>query len=279
MKVYVTITGHDSILGGYVILAMAFYKESPPNLITFYEKLLKNHTYLPQERSFKQILKFSDYFYYDYDLIPTYDKLADYYKWRDTAQRLVLSLRCKLLLPLDEIIYNNLIPSSTDFKVTYANKISNYLPLYLAHYLAGYIRLKELNLIKVQYPVYKVEKHLGSKSVIHFDEILNNGICVYHHPNTLEYTARYLQREINYKNDEILCYKNFLNRLPAWWRDASGKHSLKDYFTEEEVKELKVNLKFCRQHQLYKNKDKSLLLPPQRKFPPKFEKWLKDNPC
>lgn len=280
MKVFVTINGYDSILGGYSILALTFYqKELPPRLVSACDYIKSKNPYIPQEKDYKKLMSFKDFFYYEYDLIPTYEQLNDYLKWRNTAQRLVLNIRAKLLRPLDEVIYNKLIPSSTDFKVTYANKIDDYLELYIAHQISRYIRAQSLTLLKTKFPVYKLDRHLGSKSPIHFSEILHHGICQYHHPDTLDFTAKFIQRSINHKLDVMVQYKNLFNRLPVWWRRATDKYSLKDYFTEEELIEMKANLKICHKHKMYKNSERSLVLPRQRDLPYRFKQWLKDNPC
>lgn len=283
MKVFVTINGLNSIAGGYVILALGFYQSDdiPKSLLCLIQSI--NYSEINNFKIYEQLLEYSDYFYYEYDSVILYkeDSISQSLDIKNIAQRLALSVNYKLLkyTPTEYIYYKD-IPKPIDFKVTYVQNYSKpYSELYLAHLLAYYIRLKNLQLLEYQYPKFSFTKHKGKKTANHFEEIIKHKLTPYHHPDTLELIARYIQKYINkYHHEQMLKHQRFFKKLPKWWQTAApDKVTLKDYFTKEELEEINKSLSWCRRYKQFKHSDRNIYFPQQKKLPYKFSKWLNNN--
>lgn len=283
MKVYVTVNGLESILGGYLVIALAFYQEElPQELINLFTQIKKDNVDPVKVRAqYKKFSKFADYFHYEYSYIKFYNGLNDYINLRNSAQQLVFLLKHRLGKPITEIIYHKDVPSSIDFPVNvHPASLEQCLPLYLAQLFGAYERSNKLKLISYEYPEYRLTRHSGRPVESHFEDILQHGITSYHHPDTLEKTARYIQQSINkYAKEQMVSHSKLFKSLPSWWTQATGKKTLKEYFTPEELDEIKYHLRWCRKYKTYKDRDVAIAYPIQRPLPAKFNKWLQENKC
>lgn len=278
MQIFVTLNGLNCIAGGYVIVALAFYDSIPHSLLSLLQssKLTVNDSSL-----YERILNYSDSFYFESDITLLYtDLLTQSINIRNTAQRLALSLNYKILdySPTEYIYYKNL-PKPVDFNVTYYNKLSSSFELFIAHIIAYNLRSPNLALIEYQNPKFKFTQHRGAKTATHFEEIIKHGLTTYHRNDTLNLTAKYIQNGIlKHADSHMLKHQKLFKQLPIWWQRADpSKLTLKDYFTEAELDEIKDGLRWCRTHKRLKDSKCKLFLPQQKQLPYKFTHWLNNN--
>lgn len=274
-NIYLSITGDNTLIGN-VVLSALYFLEEPIQLIQYADSIsigvLKKSHYV------NKFLTYQDYYVHSHVVVESYESLNKYKKIKSAAELMVLDMMLQNGFFGDEITLHSIskIPQSSSLPHKTYKSIDDNPRLKIAHGLAYHYRYEQLRRCKLLYPKYDFMRHFGSKSDHHYEEIILHGLCPLHDENSLDYVAKYLLRQINSLDTNMVEHFNLLKCLPVWWQVASKKHSLYDYCESDEERAWLKRSAYLIKHKLrVHEKVTVLLLPITRKFPRKFIDWRK----